>query len=159
MATASSLIGATCQQDARRLPLHAGMDLGLAVGSRPAGLRDPSTVGHVTLSASAANLTTTTPDPTPEYIARLLEQDLDGADEGYDERVERLEHDQKNRVSPPAGNEGPTSRVGGGRAVGDQEQRVESELTDPEPTPPPKQPVDAPDLVGDRSLRACRCAW
>ena len=139
------------RKDARRLPLHAGMDLGLAVVV--AALLVFVIQAQLVMSlwtASAANLQTTTPDPTPEYIARLLEQDLDGADEGYNERVERLEHDRKNQsFYLPAGSDGPTSRAGGGMAIGDDPQRQNSEITDPEPAPPPDaSSAPTPELDG-----------
>jgi tetratricopeptide (TPR) repeat protein len=137
------------RRDARRLPLHAGMDLGLAVVV--ATLLVFVIQAQLVMSlwtASAANLQTSEPSPTPEYIARLLEQDLDGADEGYDERVERLEHDKTNQsFYLPAGNDGPTSRSGGGRAMGDEPQRVASELSEPEP-PVEADPAPLPELDG-----------
>ncbi len=137
------------RRDARRLPLHAGMDLGLAVVV--ATLLVFVIQAQLVMSlwtARAANLQTAAPDPTPEYIARLLERDLDGAEEGYEERVERLEYERKNRsFYLPAGSDGPKVRAGGGRAIGDESQRVASDLTEPELLPE-ADPALLPELDG-----------
>jgi len=130
------------RKDARRLPLHAGMDLGLAVVVAALLVL----VIQVNLLAELITQTTQSlqhhsPDPTPEYIARLLEQDLDGADLGAMERAERREHDQRNlSFYLPSGNDGSFDRAGGGAQVGDTPQRAESTPDEPEP-----QPVDGAD--------------
>ncbi len=65
-------------------------------------------------------------EPTPEMIARLLERDYDGADEGLAERVQhRAQANQGQSVYMPAGNDGDLARAGGGNKVGDDVQRRE----------------------------------
>ncbi len=69
-----------------------------------------------------------TAEPTPEYIARLLQQDYDGADEGLNERADRMEQVEGNQsFYMPSGNRGPTSRAGGGERAGESVRRVEPE--------------------------------
>ena len=140
------------RQDARRLPLHAGVDLGLAV----VVVALLVLVIQVNMLASlltrqALSTQTTTPDPTPEYIARLLEQDLDGAEEGRRERAERPEHTQKNHsFYLPAGNDGPLSRTGGGARTGEEVQRVEATEEPDAPLDPPEHPpAPEPQLEGE----------
>jgi len=112
------------RKDARRLPHHAGMDLGLAVVVGALMLLVTQTYFLASLFEGTASGMDSAPEPSPEYIARLLERDLDGADEGLPERVERPEHEQSHQsFYLPAGNDGPRSRVGGGAEVGPQPQR------------------------------------
>lgn len=137
------------RRDARRLPLHAGMDLGLAVvvAALLVLVIQVQLVASV-LTQQAANLQSEAPEPTPEYIARLLERDLDGADEGYTERAERREHDDQNQsFYLPSGNDGSYSRAGGGKDVGDRSQRLQADPEEPEPVVP-----DAPKPAADPVL-------
>ncbi len=72
--------------------------------------------------------------PSPEMIARLLNQDYDGDEEGALERAERPEHEQKNQsFYLPAGNDGPMTQVGGGLEAGEEVRRDEPEDIDDEP--------------------------
>lgn len=64
-------------------------------------------------------------EPSPEYIARLLEGDYAGEDEGIPERSDRPEHEEEApSFYMPAGNDGPLDALGGGAQVGDQVVRV-----------------------------------
>jgi tetratricopeptide (TPR) repeat protein len=126
-------------------PAFAGMVLMLSVGVSQAmwlGAR---------ISSAAEAAAAQAPDPTPELIARLLERDLDGADEGLSERVERAEREQQNQsFYLPAGNEGPMRAAGGGAAAGDEvsrEEPVEGADDPPAPEAPPAPPD--PPLPGE----------
>ncbi len=80
-------------------------------------------------------------EPSPEYIARLLQRDLDGADEGYEERAERPEYVEGNRsFYMPSGSQGSLERSGGGEQAGEQVQRREAE----EPEEPVADALDEP---------------
>ena len=100
------------------------------------------------LQQGMATGVTVTSEPTPEYIARLLQQDYDGADEGMDERVDRMEQVEGNQsFYMPSGNRGPNARAGGGERAGDAVQRVEPEEDEPlddaavaDATPPEDDP-------------------
>lgn len=72
-------------------------------------------------------------EPTPELLARLLERDLEGAEEGISERVERQEHERGIQgFYMPAGQEdGSLARNGGGKEA-DQDIVRESEDDEPE---------------------------
>jgi tetratricopeptide (TPR) repeat protein len=120
-------------------------------------------------------------DPTPELIARLLQDELEGAERGFDEEVERPDF-AKNEESYylPSGNKGPLDRQGGGAVRGDdsirsdpseEEQEVEAEEETQEalpPSPPTAAPVEpvseappevaAPDAVEPPRKRALQAA-
>lgn len=67
-------------------------------------------------------------EPSPELIARLLEEDYAGAEEGLPERPQRPEHDEEApSFYMPAGSEGPRDRLGGGAVAGDRVVRTEAE--------------------------------
>lgn len=92
-------------------------------------------------------------EPTPEYIARLLEQDYDGAEEGLSERTERPEHQTGvQSFYMPAGNQGPLDRTGGGAVAGDRVSRAtpEEEGEDDLPAEEPEEP----ELSGQTELLA-----
>ena len=78
-------------------------------------------------------------EPTPELIGRLLRQDLDGAEEGLPEKVQAPEQ-QKEAPSfyMPAGNEGPSTRPGGGAVAGPTVVRAEP-VPDEEPAEEPAE--------------------
>lgn len=82
-------------------------------------------------------------EPSPEYIARLLNKDYDGADEGAPPLNDRPEH-PKGAPSfyMPSGNTGPLDRVGGGAKQGDHVSRAE---------PAEDEDDDASDEVADGS--------
>ena len=103
------------------------------------------------LSPGAMTAQSTTPEPTPEYIARLLQRDLDGADEGMEERVDRLEQVEGNQsFYMPSGNQGPTTRAGGGAHAGDAVQRREAEeVEDDPPLADAAQPDEDEALEGE----------
>jgi len=138
------------RRDARRLPLHAGLDPALAVVvTAMLVLVIQVQIFASFLTQQAASLQTETPDPTPEYIARLLEQDFDGADEGYTERAERREHESQNQsFYLPAGNDGSYARAGGGESIGATPERRTSESDEPEPDTTPAEVREAPELDG-----------
>jgi len=113
------------RKDARRLPHHPGLDLGLAVVVGALMLLVTQTYFVASLFEGDASELQSAQEPSPEYIARLLERDLDGADEGAPERVERPEHEQSAKsFYLPAGSDGPLTRTGGGAEVGPEAQRV-----------------------------------
>ncbi len=84
------------------------------------------------------------PEPTPELIARLLEEDYAGAEEGYlYEEQERPDSEFAiDSFYLPAGDEGPLEQIGGAEKVADERSfEQEAEPQDPklqplEPTPP-----------------------
>ena len=99
-------------------------------------------------------------EPTPEMIARLLERDLDGADEGIAEEPPRTEHEaQAESYYLPAGNDGQLSRAGGGAEVGDRVERREATEGAPPSTDEPalaeasedpqSLPGEQPDLASE----------
>lgn len=81
---------------------------------------------------------------SPELIARLLQKDLDGEEEGWSEPTQRPDHERQNQgVYMPAGNTGPMTRAGGGSEQGEDPVRGPQ----PEEQEPALEPavVDAPD--------------
>ena len=66
---------------------------------------------------------------SPELIARLLDDDLEGADRGYlAERQERPDADKSHeQVFLPAGQEGPTHQLGGARDTAPEARRLQPE--------------------------------
>lgn len=90
-------------------------------------------------------------EPSPELIARLLERDLEGAEEAYaSERTDRPEYTrQLEQEFLPSGSDGPQDRAGGGEQAGDEIQREEGAdaVGTPERTlPQDEAPVeDAPE--------------
>ncbi len=93
----------------------------------------------------------TTFEPTPEMIARLMEQDYDGADEAVPERVDRQEFTTSvESYHLPAGNDGPTDRAGGGKNMGPEISREEEERQrgEAEAIPVP----EAADALADDAL-------
>ncbi len=135
------------RKDARRLPQHAGMDLGLAVVVMALLVLVIQVQLFATLVSQTSINLQSTPDPTPEYIARLLENDLDGADEGRNERAERREFDTQNQsFYLPSGNDGPTIRAGGGAQIGEEPIRSDAEPTADTAVPPPPDASPAPEL-------------
>jgi tetratricopeptide (TPR) repeat protein len=91
-------------------------------------------------------------EPTPEMIARLLERDLDGAEEAYTTLNERPDMDKE---APsfylPDGNEGSFQHHAGGKNLGPEVVRAgEQDLEEQQPSPlPPPQPE--PDPLGELS--------
>ncbi|MFT5684985.1 MAG: tetratricopeptide (TPR) repeat protein, partial [Myxococcota bacterium] len=70
----------------------------------------------------------TTFEPTPEMIARLMEEDYDGADKAVPERADRREFTTSTEsFHLPAGNDGPTQRAGGGENMGEEIKREEEQ--------------------------------
>jgi tetratricopeptide (TPR) repeat protein len=110
---------------------------------------------------TSVSATATGMEPDPETIARLLERDLEGAEEGYAERAERAEHAEgAPSFYMPAGNQGTLGRAGGGATQGNGVSRpetesladeaaealAEAELPEPPtkgaPEPPPEAPTN-----------------
>jgi len=82
-------------------------------------------------------------EPTPEYIARLLSRDYDGAEEAAPPLDERPEHDKgAPSFYMPSGNTGPLDRVGGGAKKGDHVSRAQ---------PAEDEDEDAADGLADGS--------
>jgi tetratricopeptide (TPR) repeat protein len=70
----------------------------------------------------------TTWEPTPEMIARLMEQDYDGVEEAVPERADRRELlASADSYHLPAGNDGPSERAGGGERLGPEVHREEAQ--------------------------------
>jgi len=84
------------------------------------------------------------PDPSPELIARLLEEDFEGAEIGYIAEPQPREAHEKEVESfyMPSGNKGPKDNAGGGERVDDE--RVRTENTE-EPELPSFQPLQPDD--------------
>lgn len=112
--------------------------------------------------------------PSPEFIARLLQRDFEGDSNVEQQLVDRPEHLEGNQsFYMPAGNDGPMTRAGGGQTVGDEVRRVtpeedasddavadvmepeeddprlEGEVPEPEP---PSTPDEEPEPVEDTLL-------
>ena len=107
------------------------------------------------------------PEPTPELIARLLEEDYDGEDEGflYEEQARPDSEFQIDSFFLPAGDDGPTHTVGGAEDVADErsfETEGDEEETSFQPleeSPPELASVDdetpqapIPDVQDDQEL-------
>ncbi|MDG1482142.1 MAG: hypothetical protein P8R54_21295 [Myxococcota bacterium] len=91
----------------------------------------------------------TTFEPTPEMIARLIEQDYKGADEAIPERADRRElAASAESFHLPAGNDGPAQRAGGGKNMGPEIQREEERTQRGEAEAVPS-PSDADALADD----------
>ncbi len=79
---------------------------------------------------------------SPELIARLLEKDLDGEEEGWTQPTDRPEHERQNPgVYMPAGNTGPMTRAGGGSEQGEDPIRG--------PQPEDQEPAADPALADE----------
>ena len=66
--------------------------------------------------------------PSPEFIARLLQKDFEGDAAVDSELADRPDHLEGNQsFYMPAGNDGTLSRAGGGAAAGDEVRRVAEE--------------------------------
>jgi tetratricopeptide (TPR) repeat protein len=90
--------------------------------------------------------------PTPELIARLLQEDYDGAEEGVPEEVQRPELAERgDSYYLPSGNKGPLDRDRGG-----EKQGPESVRTDPteEEAEPAAQPIPDSPETNDESQTA-----
>jgi len=73
-------------------------------------------------------------EPSPELIARLLERDFDGAEEGLGERVDRP--DMRSRGDSffmPAGNQGVMNRSMGGEQTGEEVNRTDETESEESP--------------------------
>jgi len=122
------------------------MVLALAVGVSQAALLAQLFMPQSSHAAS------TVEEPTPELLARLLERDLDGAEEGVSERVDRPDHEKGLRgLYMPAGQEdGYLERNGGGKESGEEVRRASG----PEEPLPPEPAGDdgTADAVADGDL-------
>ena len=84
--------------------------------------------------------------PTPELIARLLQHDYEGAEQGYEEEVERPEFAERSGdVYLPAGNKGSLDRDRGGENQGSVVVRTDPTDEDAEPAPAPLP--DSPEAM------------
>lgn len=94
-------------------------------------------------------------EPSPEYIARLLQQDLDGEEDGPPERIDRPEPDKDSEsFYMPAGNDGPKDRTGGGAVAGDEVVRVVPEDKPSDDEGEPADTVRAPTVQGQTEALA-----
>lgn len=100
----------------------------------------------------SSHAATSVEEPTPELLARLLERDLDGADEGAPERADRPDHDKGLRgLYMPAGQEdGFLQRNGGGREAGAEVRR--SSAPDDAPDPEPSGEDGPTDTIVDGDI-------
>lgn len=121
---------------AQRMPSHASADVAMAVVILMllVGVTQLTILAEVLMGRHSASGLETAPEPTPEYIARLLTRDLDGADEGVPERADRPEYSTTNQsFYLPSGSQGPLDRSGGGAVAGEVVQRDEPvEVPEPE---------------------------
>lgn len=86
---------------------------------------------------------------SPELIARLLERDLEGEDEGLTEPTERPDHERQNgNLYMPAGSNGPLTRAGGGTEQG----------LEPVRAPEPEEPATPEELASDAEAEALAMA-
>jgi tetratricopeptide (TPR) repeat protein len=90
--------------------------------------------------------------PTPELIARLLQHDYAGEEEGYSEEVQRPNFAERSGDwYQPSGNKGPLDRDRGGEKQGPMVVRSDptDEETKPAPAPLPDSPeaTDAPETA------------
>jgi tetratricopeptide (TPR) repeat protein len=84
--------------------------------------------------------------PTPELIARLLQQDYAGEDDGYSEEVQRPEFAERSGdVYEPSGSKGPLDRQRGGEKQGPMVVRTDP--TDEEAKPAPAPLPDSPEAT------------
>ncbi|NOY27299.1 MAG: tetratricopeptide repeat protein [Oligoflexia bacterium] len=92
---------------------------------------------------------------SPELIARLLQRDLDGADQGAPQRADRPDYRRSSRGPYlPAGGDGPLNRAGGGANQGPMVVRTPppEDETLPQADKPPAELTDA--LALDQSVPA-----
>ncbi len=111
---------------ARRLPTDPLGDIGLVVVALAlyVGMLQARTFIEVMPGQAAPGADAY--EISPELIARLLERDFEGADQGVQPRVDRPELDQDHRgVYLPVGNQGVLSRTGGGATQGDEVHRTD----------------------------------
>lgn len=133
--------------DGRQLtdPAFAALFMLLVVGSAQVVW-----VAQRILSSSQAAAAQFEPEPTPEMIARLLNRDYDGEEDGRLETADRPEYERQQSYYLPSGNEGPMERSGGGANRGDEVQREEPEDAPElaEPAPKPEAPDASDELDG-----------
>jgi len=90
------------------------------------------------------------PDPSPELIARLLEEDLEGAEIGYiaEPKPREAQEKQVDSFFMPSGNEGPKDNAGGSANVDDERVRTENTEKPELPSFQPLRPDDPqPELA------------
>jgi len=132
--------------DASRRPTEPAADLALAVFMLMlvVGVGQARLVVEALFPDAAQRAATSVAEPSPELIARLLKKELDGADDGAEERAVRPEFERGVKsFYMPSGNEGPIERTGGGATAGPEVQRPPE--APPEDLPP--APAPAPDAA------------
>lgn len=109
------------REAARRLPTDPLGDLGLVVVALSLYVAVLQARAFVETMPGPAGPSNGRYEMSPELIARLLQRDFEGADEGVEVKAERPELDQQAQ-GPflPAGNHGVMTRAGGGARQGDQ---------------------------------------
>lgn len=135
--------------DASRRPTEPAADLALAVFMLMlvVGVGQARLVVEALFPDTAQRATTAVAEPSPELIARLLKKELDGAEEGAEERAVRPEFERGVKsFYMPAGNDGPMERTGGGEVAGPEVVRPPDEPPPDEPPAPPA-PAAAPEPV------------
>ena len=111
-------VAAQERENARRIPTDPLGDMGLVVVALTlyVGVMQAQSIFEMMPQPVAQDAQY---EVTPELIARLLNKDLDGADEGIAPRVERPDSERKEGDAyMPAGTEGLVTRAGGGEVEG-----------------------------------------
>jgi tetratricopeptide (TPR) repeat protein len=130
---------AQAREPARRLPTDPLGDVGLVVVALALYVAVMQAGLLVELSPGRAGAGAQGYEVSPELIARLLQRDLDGEEQGISERVDRPDYDREFQgLFMPAGNDGALSRVSGGQNQGDEVWRG----APPEDPSDPAAPVD-----------------
>ncbi len=128
-----------------RPPLLGEGDLGLAVAVLAMTVLALQLNALTALLGDGGAAGPVMPEPSPELIARLLQEDLDGADEGYltDPVVREQLEKQVESFYMPAGNKGPLDNAGGAANVAPEP--VRSTNTE-QPEAPSFQPLPPEEL-------------
>ncbi len=117
------------------------------------GVSQASTIIAILFPGSSGGAGETVHEPTPELLARLLDRDLEGEEDGAPERVERAHQEQgfQGYYMPAGQEDGSLARNGGGKDAGDAIVRAPKDEDEPEDAPEELAVADAesPDLEGD----------
>lgn len=143
---------AQAREHARRMPTDPLGDMGLVVVALALYVAVMQAGLLVELSPGRAGAGAQGYEVSPELIARLLQRDLDGEEQGISERVERPDYDQEFQgLFMPAGSEGALHRVSGGANQGDEVWRGPAPEDEVEraPTTPDDKGAEALALQAD----------
>lgn len=130
-------VGAQVREVARRLPTDPLGDMGMVVVALALYVAVMQAGLLVELSPGRAGAGAQGYEVSPELIARLLQRDLDGEEQGISERVERPDYDGEFQgLFMPAGNDGQFGRVSGGANQGDEVWRGDPPEAEQDPSLP-----------------------